>query len=206
MTRLTWDSSESIRYELGVDRGVFYPRQGPGVPWNGLVSVNEDKVGGDRTSYYHDGSKFAEGVSTTIYSATLKALSCPREFLVCIGEREIVPGFSVTGQRHRNFNLSYRTLIGDIGYKIHLIYNASAMNSGKNNRSRGTTGAALEMEWRINAVPPIPGNFAPTAHFVVDSTEIDPTKLELLETYLYGNDVNAPAMPGLSVLIALINS
>jgi len=206
MTRLTWDADRSNRYELGVDRGVLYPRQSPGVAWNGLVSVNEDHIGGDRTSYYHDGSKFAEGVATTIYTATLKALSCPREFLNCIGEREIVPGFSITGQRHRNFNLSYRTLISDIGYKIHLIYNATAMNSGKNNRSRGTTGEALAMEWRLNAVPPTPDNFAPTAHFVVDSTETDPTKLALLEAYLYGNDVNAPAMPSLSVLISLISS
>ena len=206
MTRVTWDSNESDRYELGIDRGVLYPRQAPGVPWNGLIAVNESSEGGGRTSYYHDGDKFTEGVATTFYQATLRAYTCPQEFLACIGEREVVPGYILTGQRFRNFNLSYRTLISNIGYKIHLVYNVSAMTSPRSNKSRGTTGGAMEQEWKLNAVPPVPGNFAPTAHFIVNSLETHPTNLELLETYLYGNDVNEPAMPPLNVLIAMINS
>ena len=48
MVALTWGDVGERFYEVGIDRGVFYPTVGNGVAWNGLVSVNETGVGGDR--------------------------------------------------------------------------------------------------------------------------------------------------------------
>ena len=205
MTKLIWDSRDAKHYQQGVDRGVLYVHDGTGVPWNGLISVNESSVGGERTAFYHDGDKFAEGVNSSIFSANLRALNYPVEFGECVGEKEIVKGFALTGQSRKVFDLCYRTKIGTVGYKLHLIYNATAMSTSRDNKTRGSSSSPLELEWRIDAVPPPTfGNWAPTAHFVLDSTETDPTKLTLLEAYLYGNNVNAPAMPPLTTLISIV--
>ena len=59
MTRLDW-SQPKPKYESGVDRGVLYPSSGAGVPWNGLVTVEEAFSGGESNSYYFDGVKFLE--------------------------------------------------------------------------------------------------------------------------------------------------
>lgn len=207
MTKVVWDNSLAKQYQLGCDRGVLYVKNAPGVPWNGLISVAEDSIGADRTSYYHDGDKFAEGMNSSVFAATIRAYSAPFEFEECVGNREIVPGFALTGQYRKNFDLCYRTKIGSIGYKLHLVYNITALSSDKDNRTRGSSSTPLALSWKIDAVPPpTVGKFAPTAHFIVDSTETDPTKLALLEAYLYGNNVNAPAMPPLPLLISTIAS
>ena len=45
MAQLVWDKAEDRIFELGVDRGVFFPKDGddylPGVVWNGLINVIE---------------------------------------------------------------------------------------------------------------------------------------------------------------------
>ena len=207
MTKLIWDKTYAKNYQLGVDHGVLYVHDAPGVPWNGLISVTEDSVGGDRMAFYHDGDKFAEGVNTSVFAATVKAFSAPFEFDECFGNKEIVPGFTLTGQYRKAFDLCYRTKIGTIGYKLHLIYNATAMSPDRDNKTRGSSSAPMELSWKIDAVPPATvGKFAPTAHFVLDSTETSAAKLALLETYLYGNNVNAPAMPPLPLLISMITT
>ena len=58
MTRILWDRTGERVFELGIEKGVFYPQVGVGVPWNGLISVNETPDGGEPTSYYLDGIKF----------------------------------------------------------------------------------------------------------------------------------------------------
>jgi hypothetical protein len=57
MTRLVWDQVNERDYELGLDRGVFYPLNGPGHAWNGLISVEESPSEGDFRPRYLDGRK-----------------------------------------------------------------------------------------------------------------------------------------------------
>lgn len=45
MPRVVWNDVGKKRYEAGVDRGVLYLPDGSGVPWNGLISVEEDLSG-----------------------------------------------------------------------------------------------------------------------------------------------------------------
>ena len=45
MTRINWINPKNRRFSAGVDRGVFYPKDGsPGEAWLGLtkVSISED--------------------------------------------------------------------------------------------------------------------------------------------------------------------
>lgn len=206
MSRIVWDGESVRRYETGLDRGVLYPSGNSGVAWNGLLSVAEDNVGGDRNEYYRDGEKFADSLLTSFYSATLKAVTAPREFAPCVGEVPVVAGFYLTRQRRILFGLSYRTKIADAGYKLHLIYNATAQKSSASFKTSTKSADLNDYEWKINAVPPQSDTSWSSSHVVIDSTKAAPAKLAVIEAYLYGNNTNAPAMPPFNLLVSILNT
>ena len=57
-----WDETGKRYYETGVDRGVLYPISNGayplGVPWNGLVNVNESPSGAESNPQFADNIKF----------------------------------------------------------------------------------------------------------------------------------------------------
>ena len=63
MAQLVWDKAEDRIFELGVDRGVFFPKDGdtylPGVVWNGLINVTEKSAGGEDNKQYADNIVYA---------------------------------------------------------------------------------------------------------------------------------------------------
>lgn len=195
MTKLVWDRMEDRNYQFGIDRGVLYPKQGVGVCWNGLISVDETVVGGEKTEFFYDGVKYIETIDSTIFQATIKAYTAPREFQPCVGIKEIVNGFFLTAQPRERFGLSYRTRINENDYKIHLIYNATASPSTKGYISLGGSQVTpSELEWKVDAVPIPSKTYKATAHYVVDSTKADPYALTTLETLLYGDEEVSPAL------------
>jgi len=200
MTRLVW-GNEQPQYETGIDRGVLYPLDSPGVVWNGLISVDQAFVGGETSPYYFDGIKYVETVSPKNYQATLSAYTAPEEFSPCIGDKSVVPGFVLTKQIREQFGLSYRTLNGDVGYKIHLLYNALASPSNTTHSTLSATVDPSVRSWTIDAVPIYDPTRRPSAHFVVDSTEVDPVVLNLIESTLYGTAEEAPRLPSVDELI-----
>lgn len=58
MSRLTWSAVGERYYETGVDRGVLYVGDQPGVAWTGLTSVSESPTGGEARAFYIDGVKY----------------------------------------------------------------------------------------------------------------------------------------------------
>jgi hypothetical protein len=207
MTKLIWKPDANLRYELGVDRGVLYPDGADGVAWSGIVEVNESILGSERSEYYNDGVKFMEEIGSKVYQGSIKAFSAPDEFNACIGIKDVVKGFSLTRQPRKRFGFSYRTQIGTLGYKIHLIYNATATPTAKNYASQAKNAAPLVLEWKIDAVPPnVSPTFKATAHFVIDSTKATPSSLALLEASLYGTSSAAPYLPDVTTLINLFQN
>ena len=205
MTRLVWGLDSQRRYESGVDRGVLYPPGAPGVSWNGLVGVDETFVGGEVESLHYDGIKYLDMVGPRTYQATLTAFSAPEEFSEFVGRRSLVPGFILTRQPRRRFGLSYRTLLEDnLGYKIHLIYNALATPSSRSYSTLSPDQQANTTSWRIDAVPPRSNTFQPSAHYVFDSTKTDPLAMSIIESYLYGTDTTEPRLPIFEELIDII--
>jgi hypothetical protein len=88
MAALEWDSlDERLGYEAGVSHGVFYPSVGPGVVWNGILSIDEDVEGGDTTKHYLDGVAFLTRVEAREFKAKLTALSAPKEFEPYSGQK-----------------------------------------------------------------------------------------------------------------------
>jgi hypothetical protein len=205
MTKLVWGQPDQLHYEAGVDRGVLYSSSGNGVVWNGITSIDEAFDGGEVNSFYYDGTKYLDTVSPKNYQATLTAFSAPEEFSSCIGEKSVIPGFILTRQPRDRFGLSYRTLIdGDRGYKLHLVYNASAIPSTKSYTTLSDSVEANTLSWQINAVPMVRDTYRPSAHFVLDSTKIPVDVLQNVETMLYGSLTENGRLPSVDELLDIV--
>lgn len=199
MTKLVW---EDRRYEAGISKGVFYPIAGPGVPWNGLVSVNESVVGGERSDHHLDGVKFLEFFSGSDFQATIEAYAPPQGFGPYSGEIGLVKGFLLTRQPKKRFNLSYQTGTSD-GYRTHLVYNAIASPSSRTSKSKNSSADPSILEWTLDATPVYVPGFRPTAHFVIDSTRAPADNVLELENFLYGTDELDPTCPTIAQLLGI---
>lgn len=209
MTRLVWGLESQRRYETGVDRGVLYPPGAPGVPWNGLVNVEQAFVGGDVTPLHFDGVKYLDFIGPKHYQATLTAYSAPEEFQAFIGRLAMTPGFIVTRQPRVRFGFSYRTRIengigANVGYKLHLVYNALASPNSRGYTTLAADSVAETFSWKVDAVPPPSETHRPSAHFIFDSTQTDPTALEIIESILYGTDNDDPRLPSFDELVDVV--
>lgn len=206
MSKLAWDVSGERTYEYGVDRGALYiPVNGvytTGYVWNGLTTVTESPTGAEATPQYADNMKYLNLVSVEEFGATIEAFTYPRAFGQCDGTAEASPGVLIGLQGRKQFGFSYRTRIGndqnpDAGYKIHLVYGALAAPSEQANPTVNDTPEAKGFSWEVTTTPvavtainPATGQpFKPTAHIVIDSTQVLAANLTALEDILYG--VNA---------------
>jgi len=188
---LVWDKPEDRTYQNGLDKGVLYLPDGSAVVWNGLTEIVE-KFGQDVEAVYFDGFKVNNLVKLGDFSASLKAVTYPDEFEQFEGMGGVRNGVSLTDQPFRTFCLCYRTMMGtqtkgsSAWYKIHIIYNLTAIPSDKNYTSLTDSPEIAEFEWDITAVPnEIPG-FRQSAHMVLNSNELDPLLLQDIENMLYG--------------------
>jgi hypothetical protein len=210
MTRLVWDDVGDKVYETGVDQGVLYLPDGSAVPWNGLTSVIES-FGRESAPVYFDGMKISDSVTLGEFSATLSAITYPDEFLELEGLASMRNGVFVGDQKPKSFGLCYRSLIGDdiqgtgLGYKLHILYNVTAIPNDKPYSSISDSPSAIEFEWSITAVPEETPGFRPTAHFVIDSRDIDPWLLEDLEVLLYGSSTEDAVLLPMSELVSFMN-
>lgn len=194
MTALVWDKVEDRRFETGLDRGVLYPRNGSGVAWSGLVDISENS-NQDTSTVYYDGRKISHFVSCGDYTATLKAYTYPDEFEALQGTLEVflAEGMFASEQTPIHFGLCYRTMIGgsltgELGYKVHIIYNAWATPSDKTFHTISDSAEFTEFQWNISALPYDVPSMRPSAHVILDSRKISPPILEEIEQTLYGSN------------------
>lgn len=212
MTALVWDQVGTRFYEAGVDRGVLYLPSGVGIPWNGLISVTETVSGNEGTPIYFDGVKFANIMALGDFAASLKAYTYPDEFLQFEGILEVGNGLFVANQQATRFGLSYRTRIGndvdgfDIGYKIHVLYNLTAIPTAKNFQTLAIDNRTVEFEWNVTGIPGEVAGFQPTAHLIFDTRSMGPLLVQDIENTLYGNELNDPMLPPISTLTSFIGN
>ena len=211
MAVLVWDKTGAKKFETGLDRAVLYLSDGSAVPWNGLLSVVEhnDK---DMTPIYYDGKKVGDQVSLGDYSATMTALTYPDEFIELEGSGKLRSGLYLGDQPSQTFSLCYRTRIGNdvdgdtSGYKIHILYNVTAVPSDKSYSTLSDSPGPVQFEWTINAVPEEVSGFRPTAHIVINSHDIAPALLTYFETILYGSAGQNAALLPMSTIISYITA
>ena len=206
MAKLVWDNIGERFFEAGVSNGVLYPQVSgaypKGVAWNGLTAVTESPAGAELTDMWADNIKYASIRSAETFGATIEAYTYPDEFAACDGSASLVDGVSIGQQRRNNFGFSYKTKIGSDadgldgeGYKLHLIYGASAFPSEKAYSTINDSPDAITFSWEVTTVPvPVTG-FKPTASITIDSTKVNAAKLADLETILYGAAGVDPRLP-----------
>lgn len=211
MPRLTWGETGTRLYETGIDRGVLYVGVNPGVPWNGLVSVDEAPTGGEAKSFYVDGVKYLQVSAAEEFTATINAFTYPDEFGACDGSDQIRPGLYLHQQRRKSFGLTYRTLIGndlgsEQGYKIHLIYNALAEPAQRSYSSTNDSAEPSEFSWNLATRPPTMAGYRRTSHIVINSQTTGSSVLKAVEDFLYGDDTHPPKLPTLAELVELYDT
>lgn len=206
MSKLIWDEDVKRTYETGVSKGVLYPVQDDGkyslgVVWNGLTSVTESPSGAEATPMYADNIKYLNLISAEEFGATVEAYTYPQEFEACDGSAEIQPGVCVGQQDRKKFGMAYRTVFGNndkgnsYGYKLHLIYGATAAPSEKAYNTINDSPEAITFSWELSTTPVSVENMKPTASVTIDSTKVNPEKLKVLEGILYGSESEDPRLP-----------
>lgn len=216
MSKLVWDQSGKRLYETGVDHGVLYPIQtggvySNGVAWNGLTAVTESPSGADVNDIYADNMKYLGLVGAEKFGATVEAYTYPDEFAECDGSVELVKGATIGQQNRKVFGMVYRTVIGndvdgnEHGYKLHLIYGATAAPSEKAYNTINEDPEAITFSWELSTTPVNVTGHKPTASLTIDSTKIDPTKLAELEKILFGDTETEPRLPLPDEIAQLLN-
>lgn len=206
MTSLVWDNTIARVYEAGVEKGVFYPSNGSGIVWNGLLSVSENLVGGELRSNSLDGIAYLNSVGSQTYQAIVRAFSAPEEFSPCIGDVEIVPGFALTRQKRSRFGFSYQTGVSDNNYKIHLVYNALASPTSRSYATKNDSSTPVNLEWKIDATPIEISGHRPAAHFIIDSSKVPSYAIAALEDIMYGSSELNARLPSITEVLYILQN
>ena len=204
MTKLVWDAIGEHLYETGVRNGVLYQQSNgaypSGVAWNGLRTFEANPSGGDETKLYADDIKYLGLRAAEDFGGNIGAYTYPDEWAECDGSVNLLPGVAVHQQPRKAFGFCCRTTIGNDtdyenhGYKLHLVYNATASPSSRSYETINDSPSAIEFSWEFSATP-VPVSVAglkPTGYIEIDSTKFTTTAqqdaLKALEAKLYGTD------------------
>jgi len=212
MTKLVWDASGTRTYETGVDHGVLYlddekkGRYGKAIAWNGLTTVTQSPSGAEPTPLYADNIKYLNLTSAEEFAATIEAYTYPDEFAVCDGSYAVpsagnlsnqFSGITIGQQARQQFGFAYRTIKGndektnDYGYKLHLVYGATAAPSERAHATVNDSPEAITFSWSVSTTPvAIKGydDLKPTALVELDSTILPKKFMDAVEAKLFGSD------------------
>lgn len=212
MTRVDWKAAGQRFFEAGIDRGVLYVGDAPGVPWVGLISVAEKTTGVTVKPRYLDGIKISNGHTLGEAAATIEAFTYPVEFEACDGSKSVKHGLRAKHQRRKKFSLAYRTKLGndtrglDLGYKIHLLYNGLAESSDRVANTISDDTDPMNFQWDVTTQPVLVDGYAPSALFEIDTRDTPAELVRALEDILYGTDNTAPRIPSPGELVFMFES
>ena len=211
--KLEWDKLGERLFEVGVDHGVLYPMgtsgaYETGVAWNGLTAFNESPSGAEANPFYADNTKYLNIISAEEFAFSIEAYTYPEEWEACDGSASAVEGVSLGQQTRKPFGFCCRTLVGNdvagqnLGYKLHLIYNALASPSERSYSTVNDSPEAITFSWECTTTPTAVAGYKPTACITIDSTKVDATKLAAFEALLYGSESAEPKLPTPDEVIA----
>jgi len=188
MTRLTWNQPRL--YETGLDRGVFYPRVGPGETWDGLVSIQDDTSGAELSFRYIDGAKTYSRRHPEEFAGTIQAYTYPDSLYEPLSD----------DWRKDPFGLSYRTMKGESS-TLHLVYNVIISPAGISHQQSETDLFVWNFSTTTDTIP----GARPSAHLVIETADAYSWTIEALEDLLYGSDVNTPQLPNPDQVLELFD-
>lgn len=197
--KLKWDETGKRFYEVGISHVVLFVWDttknawGKGVAWNGVTNVTKSPDGAEPTDFWADNRKYGTLRSAETVGGSIGAYQSPKEFDVCDGSVELAPGFTIGQQTRLPFCLAYRSEIGndisqEAGYKIGIIYNATASPTEHAYDTMNDSPDAQELSWDFDTTPINVTGHKPTASVELKSFEVDAAKLTQIENTLYGTD------------------
>lgn len=190
MARLIWDAVGTRRYNTGVDRGVLWVGSydsttgttswGQGVAFQGLRNVDANPDGADEQAFYADNIKYLSLRGVENFGGSIGCYYTPEEFDECDGTASLIKGVKIGQQVRKAFCFAYRTLVGndtqgtDLGYEIHIVYNATVSPSSRSNSTVNESPEPLELSYDFTTNPiNVEGtNFRPISHIVVSSPSL----------------------------------
>lgn len=206
MPKLEWNKTGMKLYETGVEKPVLFvlgaSGYGKGVAWEGLTKFTESPSGAEETKLYANDTKYGSLISNEDFGFTLEAYTYPEEFEACNGAAQYGgPGVYIGQQTRANFGFACVTPIGNDtegvshGYKIHLIYSASAKPSSKDHNTISDSPEAGTMSWECSTTPISVPDQKPTSHIVIDSTKAPAAFVTALEALIFGSDSADAKLP-----------
>jgi hypothetical protein len=212
MTRINWGETGTRVFQAGIDRGVLYVDGNQGVPWVGLIAVNESPNGGEAKPRYLDGIKISNRSTPEEFKATIEAFTYPLEFERCDGTYMGENGLRIKQQKRLPFGISYRSLVGNdvsglsLGYQIHVVYNLKAAPSNRGYQTLTNQSEPATFNWEVTSrAAPVSG-FRPSSHFVFDSRDVPAELMQQLEDLLYGTETLPSTLPTPGELMFLFDS
>lgn len=217
MSKIVWAETGERFFETGVKNGVLYPQDSmgkypKGVAWNGLTAVTESPSGADATDLYADDDKYLTLRAKEIFGGTIEAYQSPEEFDACDGTASLAPGVTIGQQSRKAFGLCYRTAVGndvdgtDHGYKLHLVYGATASPAQKAYSTINESPEAMTLSWEFTTTPVKVTGHKPTALLTIDSRNVDSGVMAKIEKVLYGDESKEASLPSPDEVLAIINA
>ena len=217
MAKLKWDQAGERLYETGTSKGVLFVQDGtgaygPGVAWNGLVSVKKTPDGAEESPIYADNMKYLSLFSAENLKGSIDAYTYPEEFEECDGSAALHPGVYVGQQNRSPFGLVYSTIVGNdtvgnrFGEKMHFIYNAKVSPSERAYETVNEDPAAITFSWEFTTTPIDLDDIQldPSAGITVSRHEVDEAKWKALQDLVYGTDSVPASLPTIQEIVALM--
>lgn len=192
MARISWDGSSRGVYETGLDRGVLYPKNGIGVPWNGLTKVEGRSKPGQQDSLYYEGQRYDINVEKSENASRVGAYTYPEEMNELAGFYRDGFGMVYGEQPPEFFSMSYRTRVTD-GHKIHVLLNQKATFVEPSRNTIAAIPSAVEFNWDLIGAP-IVDLAKPTSYVIIDSRYVPPSIYLNIEAALYGDESESASM------------
>ena len=220
MAKLIFDATGTREYELGASKAVLFPisdtgKYDTGIAWNGITGVTDSPDGAEAKDLYADNIKYASFRTAETFGGTIEAYMYPPEFAACDGTVEVIPGVSFGQQSRRTFGLAYRTEKGNdvddaFGYKLHLIYGATASPSEKKYESENDSPDAITFSWEYKTTPvsvdgiTVPGLTKPLKSLSTITFDSTLCNLTDLENAIYGSAEKSAYLPLPNEVLTLV--
>ena len=213
MSKLVWNRPEDDRFEYGTSNGVLYVKSNDGiyrtgVAWNGLIRVSMSPDGAEPVRLDADNTVYGQFRSMESCKGTIEAYTYPDEWAECEGLYETLTGIQLWQQPHRQFGFCYKTKIGNTinesgeeHYKLHLIWNALASQSGRSSKTISNSPEALNFSWDFETFPDYDEDIYGSkfvTEIIIDSSKLNSDcllALSDLEDILYGTSETDPSLP-----------
>lgn len=217
--RLTWDDTGNKKYTLGIHNVVLFVADpsaasgyAAGVAWDGVSAVNESPSGAEANDIYANDAKYATFRSAEQFGFTIEAYTSPEEFDQCDGAATIGPGVKVHQQNRKPFGIAYCNTIGndtqgmDFSEELHLVYNATASPSDKNNETVNESPDVSPLSWECSTTSVNVPGFKPSSHLTFFKHLMDPADWEALLNLVWGSTSNDATLPTPATVISMFGT